>query len=490
MSSGSSDVIARAARRGSAQKGAAPAPKWTTIEGLTVAYTDEASLRTARKDIFEQRIYHFEPATPSPLIIDGGAHVGMAAMYWKWVMPAARIVCFEPDGGIAALLRKNLSVNGLTGVEVIEAGLAAAAGEAAFCADGSDGGRLVTEAGGDADWRVPTVRLSDHVREPVELLKLNIEGQEWPVLSDLEQAGRLGLVRRIILEYHGWPVGRQSLGDILNLLDRAGYRYIVHDFDRETNPATKPPFRIRNHAPWFCLVYAERAAVDSGTSRPPHSKAPPIVEMGGLRRVTPVSRVFGLDRGTAIDRHYIETFLAAHASDICGRVLEIGDCGYTRRFGGEGVSRSDVLHAAPGNRQATLVGDLATGAGIPREAFDCIILTQTLLCIEDVRSAIANCARALAPGGVVLATVPGISQVSRYDMDRWGDWWRFTTLSARRLFESAFGAGNVAVEAFGNVLAATGFLQGMAAEELTARELEHRDADYELVITIRARRAN
>lgn len=490
MSPAASGTISGGVLRSFASTDAAPTPGTVVFEGFTIHYTDEASLRTACKDIFGQRIYHFESASARPLIIDGGAHVGMAAMYWKRVMPAARIVCFEPDSGIAALLRKNIAANGLAGVEVIEAGLAAAAGEAAFRGDGSDGGRILTEAAGEEKRRVPTARLSDHVREPVELLKLNIEGQEWPVLCDLEQTGRLGLVQRIILEYHGWPGGGQRLGDILNLLDRAGYRYIVHDFDRETNPATKPPFRIRNHAPWFCLVYAERVAADSGASRPPHSKAPRVVEMGGLRRVTPVSRVFGLDRGTAIDRYYIEKFLAARACDIRGRVLEIGDSGYTRRFGGERVTRSDVLHAAPGNRHATLVGDLATGEGIPHEAFDCIILTQTLLCIEDVRSAIANCARSLAPGGVVLATVPGISQVSRYDMERWGDWWRFTTLSARRLFESAFGAGNVAVEAFGNVLAATGFLQGMAAEELTADELEYRDADYELVITIHARRPN
>jgi hypothetical protein len=84
------------------------------------------------------------------------------------------------------------------------------------------------------------------------------------------------------------------------------------------------------------------------------------------------------------------------------------------------VSCSEVLHAVRDNPQATLVGDLATGQGIPVEAFDCMILTQTFPFIYDVQGAITNTYTALKLGGVLLATLPGISQISRYDMDRWG----------------------------------------------------------------------
>ncbi|HXE52644.1 MAG TPA: methyltransferase domain-containing protein [Tepidisphaeraceae bacterium] len=202
----------------------------------------------------------------------------------------------------------------------------------------------------------------------------------------------------------------------------------------------------------------------------------------------PVSRSFGFDRGTPIDRHYIERFLAANADHIRGRVLEIGDATYTRRFGAGRVERSDVLHATPANRSATLVGDLASGAGIPHAAFDCIILTQVLPFIFDVRSAVATCRRALKPCGVVLATVPGISQISRYDMDRWGDFWRFTSLSARRLFEEQFGSEQVQVEAFGNLRVAVDFLRGLALEELPPGSLEHNDPDYELITAVKATR--
>jgi hypothetical protein len=210
------------------------------------------------------------------------------------------------------------------------------------------------------------------------------------------------------------------------------------------------------------------------------------LDWGALRRLAPVSRQFGLDRGRPVDRYFIERFLRQCRSDIRGRVLEVGDANYTRRIGGDRVTKSDVLHAVEGNPNATLVGDLATGRGIPSGVFDCLIMTQTFQFIYDVLPAVGHAAAALKPGGVLLATVPGISQISRYDMDRWGDYWRFTSLAARKLFAGFFGAEQVAVAAHGNVLAAMAFLQGLAAEELTAEELDYADPDYELVITVRA----
>jgi hypothetical protein len=115
-----------------------------------------------------------------------------------------------------------------------------------------------------------------------------------------------------------------------------------------------------------------------------------------------------------------------------------------------------------------------------------MILTQTLQFIYDVKEAIRHSYQALVPGGVLLVTIPGISQISRYDMDRWGDLWRFTTLSAKKLFEEVFPQGNVEVEAYGNVLTSVAFLHGLAAEELTTDELNYSDPDYQLLITIRA----
>lgn len=220
-----------------------------------------------------------------------------------------------------------------------------------------------------------------------------------------------------------------------------------------------------------------------------HAYIPPVgfADLGDLRRVTPISTSFGFDRGTPVDRYYIENFLARHQEDIKGRVLEIADPGYTKRFGGARVTHSEVLHAGPGNPQATLIGDLTTGENLPSDAFDCLILTQTLPMIYDVRAALQTVFRILKPGGVALVTVPGVAhQISRQDMDKWGDHWRFTSKSIRRLFEEVFPATHVQVETFGNPLAAIGLLHGLVVEELSPRELDHWEADYEVNITVRA----
>lgn len=216
---------------------------------------------------------------------------------------------------------------------------------------------------------------------------------------------------------------------------------------------------------------------------------PPVgrVDLGDLRRTEPISREWGFDRGRPIDRYYIEAFLARRAEDIHGRVLEIGDDTYTRRFGGHRVALADVLNSRehPG---ATIVADLASADHVPNDAFDCVVVTQTLQLIFDVGAAIRTVHRILKPGGVVLATVPGITHIGD---SAWGSQWQwsFTTHSVATLFEEAFGTGNVEVGAHGNVLAAIAFLEGLAAEELRPTELDVTDPAYEVLITARAMKA-
>ncbi len=205
-------------------------------------------------------------------------------------------------------------------------------------------------------------------------------------------------------------------------------------------------------------------------------------------RIRPVSSLLGCDRGTPIDRYYVDKFLNSRADLIRGRTLEIADSCYSRRFGGSRVDKFEVLHATPGNKHATIVGDLTDPATLPENAVDCFICTQTFNFIFDVQKAIAGAHHILKPGGVLLATVAGISQISRYDMDRWGDYWRFTTASIQKLFEPVF-KGGVTIETFGNVLSATAFLQGITVEDLPDRTLlDQNDPDYQLLITIVARK--
>jgi len=215
---------------------------------------------------------------------------------------------------------------------------------------------------------------------------------------------------------------------------------------------------------------------------------PPVsgMNLGDLRRLEPISRSFGTDRGLAIDRFYIERFLDARRADIRGRVLEIGENTYTRRFGGDQVTRSDVLHVHDRNRQATIVGDLAAAPHIPDDSFDCIILTQTLQLVFDLQSAMRTLHRILAPGGVLLVTVPGISQVAVHS--EWGKtwYWAFTSLALERLLREHMMAADVDIEVHGNVLTSTALLYGLASEEMTAEALNTSDPEYQLMILARA----
>jgi SAM-dependent methyltransferase len=191
-----------------------------------------------------------------------------------------------------------------------------------------------------------------------------------------------------------------------------------------------------------------------------------------------------------VDRYYIERFLGGYAHLVRGHVLEIGDDRYTRQFGGERVRRSDVLHVTTGNPQATIVADLTRADHLPSALFDCIVCTQTIQMIYDVRAALQHLHRLLRPGGVLLATTAGIARVGRHEgIDRWGEYWHFTSQSVRRLFDEVFPPASAEVKVYGNVLAAIAFLHGLAAEELRPDELDYLDPDYEVIIGIKAERS-
>jgi SAM-dependent methyltransferase len=219
---------------------------------------------------------------------------------------------------------------------------------------------------------------------------------------------------------------------------------------------------------------------------------PPVgaVRFGGLRTTRPVSRDWGFERGQPVDRYYIESFLEREKDAIRGRVLEIDVDTYTHAYGGDRVERSDVLHISEKKPGVTLVGDLTDAEHLPAGAFDCVILTQTLQLIYDVRAALRTVHRILAPGGVLLATVPGMSKMTKDEAGLWGYFWGFTTLSAGRLLAEYFPGGTVQVEAHGNVLTAMAFLHGIATGELTPAELDLADPDYEVLVTIRATKAS
>ncbi len=206
-----------------------------------------------------------------------------------------------------------------------------------------------------------------------------------------------------------------------------------------------------------------------------------------LRTTKPISTVFGLDRGSPVDRFYIEKFLEENKAGIKGNVLEVAEDTYTKRFGQEGT-RSMVLQYQGERNESTLLGDLTNHSTLPENEFDCFICTQTLNFIYDFNAGIAGIKKLLKKDGVALVTLAGLCQISRYDMDRWGDFWRFTTASGEKIFADAFGKDNVSVKSYGNVLTAVALLHGISQEELKEEELLEHDPNYQIVISIVARK--
>ena len=213
------------------------------------------------KDIFVQRIYQFEAQRPDPLILDCGSNIGMSILYFKHVYPQARIIGFEPDPAILPYLQENVARNRLSNVHVAHAAVGAHKGTLAFYSDAKYGSCLAEHLPADIPegWtkhEVPCVRLADYLVEPVDFLKMNIEGSEWEVLNDC--ADRLRMIREMVIEYHHLPGLRRTRHNILELLHDSGFEYLVNDFDSETNGAVRPPFRLAPGTRYYLLIYARR----------------------------------------------------------------------------------------------------------------------------------------------------------------------------------------------------------------------------------------
>lgn len=208
-----------------------------------------------------------------------------------------------------------------------------------------------------------------------------------------------------------------------------------------------------------------------------------VMNLGRIRSAKPLSDNWGYDRGTPIDRHYIEAFLGKHATDVQGNVLEVQEDDYSRRFGGANVKRQDILSIDADNPDATIVGDMADPATLPSGQFDCIILTQTLHLVFDMAAALGNVRRALRPGGVALITVPGITPVA--PDPNYGWYWSLTEEALRRLLAQHFAEHKTEIATHGNLFAATAFLHAAAVQDVPRRKLDRVDKAYPVTVTAR-----
>lgn len=187
-----------------------------------------------------------------------------------------------------------------------------------------------------------------------------------------------------------------------------------------------------------------------------------------------ISNKMGVDRGTAIDRVYIERFLNMNKKYITGTVAEIGDNEYTRKYG---QNANSIVLTADENMKAenVILCDLQTGEGCKENEYDCFILTQTLPFIFDIQAAATNILKMLKVGGVALITVGGVSMISEYDYKRWGHFWGFTAKSLIQLFENTDISHQIEIMSYGNAKVASAFIYGLSCEDLDKSDLDYTD---------------
>jgi FkbM family methyltransferase len=198
-------------------------PGTTMLLGFPIIYVDSSSYFFLHEEIFQEEVYAFNSANQSPRIIDGGANIGLSVIYFKRRFPNSRITAFEADPAVAQVLKKNLQVRGLGDVEVRAEALWSRDGELAFQTEGADGGRIGSSSGSVV--KVPAVALIDQLVEPIDFLKLDIEGAEFEALQSCR--GRLGNVEKAFIEYHSRAGESQQLPDLLALLRDEGFRCFV-----------------------------------------------------------------------------------------------------------------------------------------------------------------------------------------------------------------------------------------------------------------------
>jgi FkbM family methyltransferase len=226
-----------------------------------IGYVDLLTLCPQWQDLFVRQMLRFEAAHPAPRIIDGGANIGLASLYFKRLYPSARITAFEADPVIHAVLADNLRRNGAGDVEAVHAALWTERSEIDFRCEGADSGSVAEVTGAPAGpvRRVPAVRLRELLdKEPVDLLKLDIEGAERAVLADC--GASLRQVRALCLELHEFDPSARSTPEVLALLEEAGFTYALDELIElpSRGPTAARPVFPGRALSWAVLVRAFR----------------------------------------------------------------------------------------------------------------------------------------------------------------------------------------------------------------------------------------
>lgn len=197
----------------------------SNLHGLTVVYDDQQEFHSLKNEIFTQHCYYVESDNPTPRIIDAGAHIGLATLYFKKQFPGAQIIAIEPHSANIRLLEENVFENNLEEVTVVAGALHA---DHLYTDDEREWlsttsihrGTWTGDQPSSTSLPVTRVELVDFLTEPVDILKMDIEGAEQEVLESARH--HLHLINHIFVEFH--PTPTQSLDKVMDLLAETGFR--------------------------------------------------------------------------------------------------------------------------------------------------------------------------------------------------------------------------------------------------------------------------
>ncbi len=224
------------------------------LQSYTVWFNHSEEYHHLKGEIFTRDLYYFETTNPTPVIIDAGAHIGLATLYFKKVYPAARVIAIEPLPENFKLLEKNVWENQLENVELHNVALAARTGTLPFYTDATDEKWHSTASFISGAWNhtqrsrtlsVPAQPLSDFLHQPVDFLKLDIEGAEQEVL--FAAADQIRQVKHLIMEFH--PTADQSLAKVYDWLADYGFTITLWKDSKEVD---------RKHAKGLVLIEAQQ----------------------------------------------------------------------------------------------------------------------------------------------------------------------------------------------------------------------------------------
>ena len=207
-----------------------------TVAGFSVDYSDRYGFMHSVIEIFQDETYKFIASRPNPIIVDVGANIGLSVLYFKKHYPEARIMAFEPDPSIFELLLWNIKKNDLKDIYPQRVAAWDKDTFLTFYAEGALAGSTEVNFDGKAQtMEVAAKRLKSLLpKEPIDFLKIDIEGAETIVLRDI--ADELERVEHLFFEYHSAKGKPQTLSKLLSIVGRAGFRYTITSQHASSDP--------------------------------------------------------------------------------------------------------------------------------------------------------------------------------------------------------------------------------------------------------------